>query len=556
MAADYYWYRPMYPRQRSARGSSISAINSMYQWYGEASICYAYLADIVSKKDIGNSRWFTRGWTLQELIAPQHIIFLNKYWEPIGTKESLQSELSACTKIPVYILSGFVHMENISVAQRMAWAAGRLTTKVEDRAYSLLGLFGVNHKSSDDESIFAWKSAKEKNHSGPLATSPDDFSDSYDVIMRHEHYPMSRKAPWTVNNKGLQLELRFLATGDCGAGLAILNCKRMGKEDHSVAIYIVDKFLTLDRFERVECDRLELVDMRRFRPSQYPPRLLTFQHRRLAGMRMSGFSSQSQSIVPSTAPRVRSSLGYEPVDEGSRLGSTLWPLPPSLSWHEEMLVDAVKTGNADRVHDLLASRKMNVNLTDNEGRTLLSYAAQKGNWEITQLLLSQRAIKADQGDDRGQTPLSYAAEAGHINIVWLFLTRRDVNVTSNDASGLTPLSYAARTGNVTLVEILLSQSEIRRHIKDGNGRTPLSHAAEYGRGNLVHVLLGMSDINPDEPCKSGQTPLCHAAAKGHAFIITILIIHGGVDADSSSNGMRAIKIAADHGHTDVVKLLI
>ncbi|KAE8345329.1 hypothetical protein BDV24DRAFT_159683 [Aspergillus arachidicola] len=189
----------------------VSAINSMYQWYGEASICYAYLADIVSKKDIGNSRWFTRGWTLQELIAPQHIIFLNKYWEPIGTKESLQSELSARTKIPVYILSGFVHMENISVAQRMAWAAGRQTTKVEDRAYSLLGLFGVSMpllygeghtaflklqeeiiKVSDDESIFAWKSAKEKNHSGPLATSPDDFSDSYDIIMRHEHYLMSR----------------------------------------------------------------------------------------------------------------------------------------------------------------------------------------------------------------------------------------------------------------------------------------------------------------------------------------------------------------------------
>ncbi|KAB8221756.1 ankyrin repeat-containing domain protein [Aspergillus novoparasiticus] len=537
----------------------VSAINSMYQWYGEASICYAYLADIVFKKDIGNSRWFTRGWTLQELIAPQHIIFLNKYWEPIRTKESLQSELSARTKIPVYIHSGFVHMENISVAQRMAWAAGRQTTKVEDRAYSLLGLFGVSMpllygeghtaflrlqeeiiKVSDDESIFAWKSAKEKNHSGPLATSPDDFSDSYDIIMRHERYPMSHKAPWTVNNKGLQLELRFLATGDCGAGHAILNCKRMGKEDHSVAIYIVDKFLTPDRFERVECDRLELVDMRRFRPSQYPPRLLTFQHRRLAGMRMSEFSSQSQSIVPSTAPRVRSSLDYEPVDEGSRLDSTLWLLPPSLPWHEEMLVDAVKTGNAERVQDFLACWRMNVNLTDNEGRTLLSYAAQKGNWEITQLLLSQRAIKADQRDDRGQTPLSYAAEAGHINIVWLFLTRGDVNVTSNDASGLTPLSYAARTGNVTLVEILLSQSEIRRHIKDESGSCVAWH----------------EHINPDEPCKSGQTPLCLAAANVHAFIITILIIHGGVDADSSSNGMSAIKIAADHGHTDVVKLLI
>ncbi|KAE8362386.1 heterokaryon incompatibility protein-domain-containing protein [Aspergillus caelatus] len=251
----------------------VSAINSMYQWYGEASICYAYLADIVSKEDIGNSRWFTRGWTLQELIAPQHIIFLNKYWEPIGTKGSLQAGLSARTKIPVDILSGAVNIENISVAQRMAWAAGRQTTRLEDRAYSLLGLFGISMpllygeghtaflrlqeeiiKVSDDESILAWKSTKRKNHSGPLATSPDDFSASDDIILRQDHYSVGRKAPWAVNNKGLQLELHFLATGGCGAGLAILNCTRLGKEDYSIAIYMVDKFLTLDRFERAEYD--------------------------------------------------------------------------------------------------------------------------------------------------------------------------------------------------------------------------------------------------------------------------------------------------------------
>ncbi|RBA09112.1 hypothetical protein FPRO05_14352, partial [Fusarium proliferatum] len=56
------------------------AINSMYRYYQEASICYGYLADISTVSEIPNSRWFTRGWTLQELIAPRSMIFFDKDW--------------------------------------------------------------------------------------------------------------------------------------------------------------------------------------------------------------------------------------------------------------------------------------------------------------------------------------------------------------------------------------------------------------------------------------------------------------------------------------------
>jgi Heterokaryon incompatibility protein (HET) len=96
------------------------AINSMYCWYQEADVCYAYLADVPSKAIFAGSRWFTRGWTLQELIAPSTVIFLDEEWKEVGTKASLQQDVSDCTGIPVGILSGDDDLETFSIAQRMS----------------------------------------------------------------------------------------------------------------------------------------------------------------------------------------------------------------------------------------------------------------------------------------------------------------------------------------------------------------------------------------------------------------------------------------------------
>jgi hypothetical protein len=169
------------------------AINSMYRWYQDARECYAYLADVQSESEFRNSAWFTRGWTLQELIAPSILIFLNEQWKELGDKKSLNQLVFDRTGIPVRILSGDDDLETASIAQRMSWAAKRRTTKIEDRAYSLMGIFGINMpllygegelalvrlqeeimKVSDDHSIFAWK-CKGQNHGGLLATSPDAF---------------------------------------------------------------------------------------------------------------------------------------------------------------------------------------------------------------------------------------------------------------------------------------------------------------------------------------------------------------------------------------------
>ena len=127
------------------------AINSMYKWYEQADICYAYISDIATAERTSrvqtmafkNSKWFTRGWTLQELIAPRSVEFYARDWTDLGTKSSRQDEISIITGIDVRILDG-EDLAICNVAERLSWAATRTTTRIEDAAYCLLGLFQVH----------------------------------------------------------------------------------------------------------------------------------------------------------------------------------------------------------------------------------------------------------------------------------------------------------------------------------------------------------------------------------------------------------------------------
>jgi hypothetical protein len=132
------------------------AINSMFRWYRNAAKCYVYLSDVPRdapdaddafcqlpwESAFRKSRWFTRGWTLQELIAPKSVEFFSKYWEQLGNKASLGTIIHEITGIPDTALQG-VPLSDFSVAERMSWAERRETTRKEDQAYSLLGIFDV-----------------------------------------------------------------------------------------------------------------------------------------------------------------------------------------------------------------------------------------------------------------------------------------------------------------------------------------------------------------------------------------------------------------------------
>ena len=129
------------------------AMNSMFRWYATANVCYAYLSDVEAKhcpsdtnvsEQLRRSRWFTRGWTLQELIAPTKVHFYDKRWILLGDKIGLLKDLVEITRIDEDVLRSRHALRRISVAEKMSWAAERTTSRIEDQAYSLLGIFDVN----------------------------------------------------------------------------------------------------------------------------------------------------------------------------------------------------------------------------------------------------------------------------------------------------------------------------------------------------------------------------------------------------------------------------
>ncbi|KAK7439826.1 hypothetical protein VKT23_017397 [Stygiomarasmius scandens] len=132
-------------------------ITSMFGYYQNAEVCYAYLEDVCTKSDMfqsSGSKWFDRGWTLQELLAPQTVIFFNKHWKRIGDKHKLQDDICRMTTIPAAICSGEKSIQDVDVLDRMSWSVFRKTTKDQDRAYCLQGLMGVSIIPDYTEPLF------------------------------------------------------------------------------------------------------------------------------------------------------------------------------------------------------------------------------------------------------------------------------------------------------------------------------------------------------------------------------------------------------------------
>ncbi|PKS09811.1 hypothetical protein jhhlp_004434 [Lomentospora prolificans] len=182
---------------KTSSAEMSDAINSMYRWYRDAGVCYVHLAD-VPRFRLTDSVWFERGWTLQELIAPKYVEFYTSDWIEIGTKSSLESTISAATGISVEVLRG-QSPRTCTVAERLSWAAGRQTTRLEDEAYCLFGILDINMpviygegqraferlqqeilRQSEDFSILAWspwvgRHPIGSSPSGVLAQSPAAF---------------------------------------------------------------------------------------------------------------------------------------------------------------------------------------------------------------------------------------------------------------------------------------------------------------------------------------------------------------------------------------------
>ncbi|KAK4629244.1 Vegetative incompatibility protein HET-E-1 [Fulvia fulva] len=223
---DYVWVDTCCIDKRSSAELS-EAINSMYRWYNNARKCYVYLADarlpnLSDDEKLGrifqDCRWVKRGWTLQELIAPKYMAFYDRRWNYMGDKVSNAELLSRATGIDVKVLRDRDLLPHTSVAKRMSWAARRTTTRVEDEAYSLLGLFGVNMpllygegrrsfqrlqeeiirtQAGEDHSILAWRST----NGDLLAPSPASFGFASNM----SSWSLPQGGTFELSNKGLRI---------------------------------------------------------------------------------------------------------------------------------------------------------------------------------------------------------------------------------------------------------------------------------------------------------------------------------------------------------------
>lgn len=249
------------------------AINSMFRWYKNCQICYAYLEDVLddhdltnvrnSSSDFASARWFTRAWCLQELIAPRNMDFFGSGWNYIGKRHELSMKIAQVTGIDQTLLGrGGKDLGSFSIAQRMSWASKRTATREEDLAYCLLGIFGVNMPliygeganafirlqeeiiaNFDDQSLLAWTAEEDPITSlqpslniirqrGVLARSPANFKHAARLV----HHRAATGEPFTMTNKGLRIRLPVL--NRYGLEFAILNCHFEGDVGGPIGIQI------------------------------------------------------------------------------------------------------------------------------------------------------------------------------------------------------------------------------------------------------------------------------------------------------------------------------
>ncbi|KAF5571506.1 beta transducin [Fusarium phyllophilum] len=248
------------------------AINSMISWYERSEICYTYLADVPSGTDIhepessfAKCRWFERGWTLQELIAPSRLIFLYDDWSVMSERDDIVDLITQITGIDQTFLSApstarsatdsrlQSRLHAASVAEKMSWASERKTTRIEDTAYCLLGIFGINMpllygegtnaflrlqeeimKRSDDQTLLAWYLPEDApDESGVLAMSPAAFANCKDFIPCDVGMPTP---PFQITNKGLRIEMPVSSDSFRDGRYGLLQCRR--KQDPTTLIAI------------------------------------------------------------------------------------------------------------------------------------------------------------------------------------------------------------------------------------------------------------------------------------------------------------------------------
>ncbi|KAK5994764.1 Vegetative incompatibility protein HET-E-1 [Cladobotryum mycophilum] len=245
---DYAWIDTCCINKSSSAELS-EAINSMFHWYHQARVCYAYLSDVsdiknpeANKSEFRTSKWFTRGWTLQELLAPSELRFYSRDWKLISPITSLYETIKDITGIETVYLTKDSHstfmFRHASVATRMSWAAKRKTTRVEDMAYCLFGIF-------DGEGEY-YNTPFEH---GYLAASPANFLGCRNLVP----WPsVDQGTAFSITNRGLQVTVPIRQVNGNNYN-AILRCSRDTEDNEAIALPLVKLENSGDSWNDISC---------------------------------------------------------------------------------------------------------------------------------------------------------------------------------------------------------------------------------------------------------------------------------------------------------------
>ncbi|SPQ18241.1 365ea253-c014-47d6-9621-6abcaff281c0 [Thermothielavioides terrestris] len=540
------------------------AINSMFRWYRDAAICYAYLSDVptrawdrhkVSESAFSSSRWFQRGWTLQELLAPLNLRFYDAGWECIGTKGDLCDLVETITGIPTSFLLGITELHHASVAQRMSWASRRVTKRPEDIAYCLLGIFGVSMpmiygegdkafrrlqeqimKDIGDDSILAWDLGAEGPDPGDrspvvfgtaLAPAPSHFANSGRVVVVDHSADSSFEIQDAANAKQMIL-VRFRDTER--------------KASDFVAV------LQLDTEGRPYC-------------------CLMVASRETSLEEMAEHSMAWRDKLPGkfTANNVAMTLGIEvealaspPASSSQRrfaLKPTVIPGAPAVTVN---VTTALQLSGASEILEDLCRRRNALKSGAQEDREIIRVTKEKLVNKQAELDALREKIKALQQEERrlaeelDQVDLSdkIAGMQRFIDVCNGAQVQGNEEAFSKTAEQALP--FAIAKGYESLARLLLDRAT-NFTATDFAGRTALSHAVSRGHEEFVRLLI-RKGADVSAPPVGGWTPL-HVAADGGLEGLVGLLLEKGASLKAKRDGLTPEDLARRSGHGQLVKIL-
>lgn len=598
------------------------AINSMFRWYRSAHICYAYLSDVPDNenpREVGSkfraSRWFQRGWTLQELLAPRRLVFYNSKWQPLGTKVRMSPVIESITSIPRLFLKDIVDLYSASVAQRMSWAAQRHTKREEDLAYCLLGIFGIAMpliygegsyqafirlqeqimRSTRDHSILAWGLANDQSTSdsnsrarGVLAAAPLDFNNSGHIIHRDRSYFDALE----ISSGSLRISLPLLTGITSEEAIGLLNCGPEGDAQQVVGIPLV-------KVKSGGSD--EYIRPRGCHPKLWPtPDFDGLLREYIYVKTDNGASAQNSS---------QQHWIYDD-DDFDDINLELFDVKPQSSWdRDRTMITSTTTSTPTLIrlrHKEEKSRDFILILEFKEGHsrveahhrvvvcfrdTPLEAIAEQldhviqntsGNKTATNGFLHlQLALEPIAGRPmftiRPEAMLrppdvTFDATAGLQKSYLMLMVERALHAQGREKDlqnidyceqsyelksiyAQPPLLWASEIGDIGMVKLLLDNG-IDVAASSNGKRTPLTIASDKGHVDVVRLLLSTNKTDVDlKDSQSGRTALSRAAEQGFEVVVKLLL-ENGADVDVKDKATRtALSYAAERGHTAIVRLL-